>query len=194
MSLLGTTPYIANDVFVAPSSTVVGSVFLVDRSSCWYNAVIKGDCNTVRVGLCTAVMDRAVLNTVPTLTTGFPSVLNIGNWSVIGPNSVVTSSTIGDYVSIGEGCTVGEGSIIEDGVVLEPGTVVPPGSMLKSDSKWGGNPAVLKGEGDWREGNKSDAEQIALIAEDHVEEFLPFGNAYQHLEETTEEMSVERQK
>jgi gamma-carbonic anhydrase len=190
MSLLGSKPYVANDAFVAPSSTVVGTVFLVDQSSVWYNAVIKGDCSDVRLGLKTAVLDRAVVNTVPTLETGFPAECHIGNWTVIGANAVVTSSRIGDFCSIGEGSVVPEGCIIEDGVTLDPGTVLTKGSYLKSDTRWSGNPATLSGSGDERQHNKDQAEQIALLAEDHIEEFLPYGNAYKHLEETVEEGDV----
>ena len=188
MSLLGSKPYVANDAFVAPSATVVGTAFIVDGSSVWYNAVVKGDCEEVKLGLKTAIQDRAVVNTVPKLETGFPAECTIGNWSVVGVNSVVTSSRIGDCCYIGEGSVVPAGCIIEDGVTLEAGTVLAAGSYLKSDTRWGGNPGALMEEGiDVRDENKDRAEQIALIAEDHMEEFLPYGNAYKHLEETVEE-------
>mmetsp|Transcript_14622 Transcript_14622/g.30000 ORF Transcript_14622/g.30000 Transcript_14622/m.30000 type:complete len:284 (+) Transcript_14622:117-968(+) len=188
MSLLGSKPYVANDAFVSPTSTVCGSVYLVDSSSVWYNSVVKGDCNEVRVGCYTAILDRAVVNTVQTLDTGFPASCHIGNWTVIGSNSVVTSSSIGDYCNIGEGCVVPEGCIIEDGVTLMPGTVLEPGSLCGKDSIWEGNPARSSSSPPpSRSHNKSLASQIQLIAQDHIEEYLPYGDAHKHLEEVVVE-------
>ena len=63
MSLLGQKPIMANDVFVAPSATVVGNVQLYDQSSVWYGASIMGDCNEVILGGVSNLQERSVIVT-----------------------------------------------------------------------------------------------------------------------------------
>lgn len=137
------------------------------------------------------------MNTVGTLDTGFPSIVDIGNWTSIGAASVLTSCTIGNKCEIGEGCVIGEGAVVADECILLAGTVVPAGSYLES-GRWGGNPATkvgsLDADGHDAEHIVTHAENIAYVAEDHVKEYLPFGNAYKHLEEVVETGSVEGAK
>jgi len=193
MSLLGSKPLMANDAFVAPSASVIGDVTLYDYSSVWYSAVVKGDCNTVKIGGMSNIQDRCVVSTVPSLETGFPSKVDVGNYVSVGPGSVLTSCTIGDHVIVGEGTSIGEGSVISSVCVLEPGSVVPPNTFIPGGQKWGGNPisyiSDLGGHAD--EDIQAHAKQISLLAEDHFDEYLPYGNAYKHLEEVVEDAPIE---
>ncbi|GMI01043.1 hypothetical protein TrST_g9308 [Triparma strigata] len=188
MPLLGSTPVLSNDTFIAPSATVIGDVTLYDYTSIWYSSVLLGDYNSIKLGGMSNVQDRCVISTIPKLTTGFPSTVTLGNYVSVGPNSVLTSCTIGDNVIIGEGTVIGSGSVISSNVILEPGTIVPEYSFIPGDQKWGGNPASYIE--DLSEHATDDiqghAKQVQLLAEDHFEEYLPYGNAYRHLEEVVE--------
>jgi carbonic anhydrase/acetyltransferase-like protein (isoleucine patch superfamily) len=213
MSLLGTKPRMANDAFVAPSATVIGEVraclsipsyriapltqpntyypqvTLFDRASVWYSAVLRGDNNSIQIGGYSNVQDRCVINTVPTISTGFPSLVDVGNWTSIGAGSVLTSCTVGNKCDIGEGCVIGEGAVVSDNVVLLAGTIVPEGAYIPANTKWGGNPAAKIADLDDHDAEHAveHAENVCYVAEDHIKEYLPVGNAYKHLEEVVEE-------
>lgn len=85
MNLYDKFPVVENDAFVAPSASVVGRVGIDSKSSVWYGAVIRGDLNTVTIGRCSAIKDRAVITTAK---------------SVEG--HVDAHVIIGDYVTVGE--------------------------------------------------------------------------------------------
>ena len=104
------------------------------------------------------------------------------------------SCTVGSKCEVGEGCVIGEGAVLADGVVLAPGTVVPNGAFLATGTKWEGNPAVKVGEGADADAIRIHAERIAYIAEDHIREYLPYGNAYKHLEAVVEDAGIEAAK
>jgi len=88
-NLFDQRPRVATNAFVAPSATVVGEVELWDKVSIWYGAVIRGDRNSVKIGNCTNVQDHAVITTVPSLDTGFPAKVDIGNMVTIGTSTSV---------------------------------------------------------------------------------------------------------
>lgn len=71
-------PLIAAGCFVAPNASVVGKVLLYNDVSIWYGAVLRGDKNHIKIGVGSNVQDRAVITTVRSLDTGFPSDVSIG--------------------------------------------------------------------------------------------------------------------
>jgi carbonic anhydrase/acetyltransferase-like protein (isoleucine patch superfamily) len=88
------------------------------------------------------VQDRAVINTVSSLETGYPSDVNIGDFVTIGHGALITSATIGNNVLIGQGAIISEGSDIGSKVIIAAGAVVLPGTVVPSGQLWAGNPAV----------------------------------------------------
>jgi carbonic anhydrase/acetyltransferase-like protein (isoleucine patch superfamily) len=126
------------EVFVAPSADVIGSVVLKDRSSVWFNAVIRGDSDEIIVGEGTNIQDCAVLHTDPGIplvlgrgvTVGHHAIVHgceVGDYSLIGINAVVLNDAkIGSYCTIGANALVTQGQVIPDySVVLgSPGKVV----------------------------------------------------------------------
>ena len=193
MTFWGTKPFQTNDTFIAPSASVIGNVTNWDESSVWYGAVVRGDSHPITIGFKSNIQDRAVLNTLPAKVTemasGFPPVLNIGHCVSVGAGSTLVSCTIEDAVEIGEKCTIMEGSVVESNVILEPGTVVPAYSKIPSGQRWGGNPAAYIEDLDdeAKDHILSHADHIQLLASEHLEEFLPIGNTYLHLEELEKE-------
>lgn len=127
----GFTPHFGNDVFLAETAVVIGDVIMGDRCSVWYNAVVRGDVNSIRIGDRVNVQDGAVLHC-----TYQKAVLLIGNDVSIGHNAIVHGCTVGNKVLVGMGAIVmdqaviGEGSVIAAGAVVTQNTIVVPGSLM----------------------------------------------------------------
>ena len=136
-------PVAANDAFVAPNATVVGRVELRDEASVWYGAVVRGDHADVSIGSVANVQDRAVIETVSTLESGFPASVTVGDYTSVGAGSCLKSCVVEHTVDIGEGCVIDQGAVVQNTVVLEPGSVVPAGALITSGGRWAGNPAQL---------------------------------------------------
>jgi carbonic anhydrase/acetyltransferase-like protein (isoleucine patch superfamily) len=129
---------IEGEVFVADSADVIGSVVLKDKSSVWFNAVLRGDSDEIVVGEETNVQDGALLHTDPGIrvilgrgvTVGHHAIVHgceVGDYSLIGINAVVLNhAKIGKYCTIGANALVTQGQEIPDySVVLgSPGKVV----------------------------------------------------------------------
>ena len=122
------SPTIGADCFLADNATILGEVTLGDRCSVWFQAVIRGDVNSIVVGADTNIQDGAVIHcTYKTANTV------IGNKVSIGHNAIVHGCTVKDGALIGMGAIVmdhaviGEGALIAAGSVVLEGTKVPPG-------------------------------------------------------------------
>jgi carbonic anhydrase/acetyltransferase-like protein (isoleucine patch superfamily) len=189
MTFLGTTPFVTNDTFIAPTASVIGDVTNWDQSSVWYGAVVRADSShPITIGFTSSIGEGSVVSTLKkngTLQTGFPPACYIGHYVTVGAGCVLKSCRIDDLVVIGEKSTILEGALVEANTVLEPGTVVPPYGRIPSGQKWGGNPAAYIAE--LTADELDDIKKISLEthqkAKEHLLEFLPVGNAYVHLED-----------
>jgi carbonic anhydrase/acetyltransferase-like protein (isoleucine patch superfamily) len=121
---------VAKDVYLAAGVRIVGDVTIGEQSSVWFNAVLRGDCEAIRIGRRTNIQDNCVLHADP----GFPCTL--GDGVTVGHGAVVHGAVVGDNVVVGmhavvmNGAQVGADSIIAVGAVVTEGTVVPPGSLV----------------------------------------------------------------
>ena len=122
------------------SVCIVGEVRIRQWSSVWYNAVIRGDINSVSIGKFTSVGDNTVIHTAAALPTGMPAGVVIGNNVTIGAKCTLYSCHIEEDVMIGDHCVILEGARIEKGAQIAPGSVVPPGRLIPTKQLWGGNP------------------------------------------------------
>ncbi len=126
----GVTPVFGADCFIAPNATIVGAVTMGDQCSIWFNAVLRGDVNTIVMGNKVNVQDGAVIHC-----TYLKNSTVIGNNVSIGHNAIVHGCVIADNVLIGMGSIVmdraqiGSNSIIAAGAVVLEGTVVEPGTI-----------------------------------------------------------------
>jgi carbonic anhydrase/acetyltransferase-like protein (isoleucine patch superfamily) len=126
----GILPEMGNDCFIAPNATIVGDVVMGDQCSVWFNAVIRGDVNSIRMGNKVNVQDGAVIHCTYEKTKTI-----VGNNVSIGHNAIVHGCTVEDNVLIGMGAIVmdnahiGSNSIIAAGAVILEGTRVEPGSI-----------------------------------------------------------------
>lgn len=127
----GISPSFGEDVFIAPNATIVGDVSMGDHCSIWFNAVIRGDVNGIKMGDRVNVQDNAVIHC-----TYEKSATTIGNNVSIGHSAIVHGCTVHDNVLIGMGAivmdraVVGSNSIIAAGAVVLEGTIVPEGSIF----------------------------------------------------------------
>ncbi len=124
------TPKFGENCFLAENSTIVGDVVMGDDCSVWFNAVIRGDVNSIRMGNKVNIQDGAVIHCTYQKTK-----TDIGNNVSIGHNALVHGCKIHDNVLIGMGsivmdnCEVGSNSIIAAGAVLLENTKVEPGTV-----------------------------------------------------------------
>ena len=127
----GTYPVTGSNCFMAPNATIVGDVIMGNDCSVWFNAVIRGDVNSVRMGNKVNVQDGAVIHCTYKKTKAI-----IGNNVSIGHNAIVHGCTIEDNVLIGmgaillNGAHVGTGSIVAAGTLIVENMKVPPKSLV----------------------------------------------------------------
>jgi carbonic anhydrase/acetyltransferase-like protein (isoleucine patch superfamily) len=126
----GVFPQFGENCYIAPNATVVGDVILGNDCSIWFNAVIRGDVNAIRIGYMVNIQDGAVIHCTYQKTRAI-----VGNRVSIGHNAIVHGCTIQDHVLIGMGAIVmdnaviGNHSIIAAGAVVLEKTIVEPGSI-----------------------------------------------------------------
>jgi carbonic anhydrase/acetyltransferase-like protein (isoleucine patch superfamily) len=132
----GFKPQIGENCFLAENATVVGDVVMGEGCSVWFNAVLRGDVNSIRIGNHVNIQDGSVLHTLYE-----KSVVEIGNYVSVGHNVTIHGAKIDDYALIGMGATVldyaeiGEGAIVAAGALVLSNTKIPPYTL------WAGVPA-----------------------------------------------------
>lgn len=126
----GMLPQLGDNCFVAPNATIVGDVIMGNDCSVWFNAVVRGDVNSIRIGNKVNIQDGAVLHCTYKKTQ-----VHLGNNVSIGHNAIVHGCKVHDNVLIGMGaivmdnCEIGSNTIIAAGAVVTEGTVVPSGCI-----------------------------------------------------------------
>lgn len=132
----GKSPQIPSDCFVADNATIVGDVSMGNHCSIWFNAVVRGDVNFIKMGDKVNVQDGAVIHgtylTAPT---------TIGNNVSIGHNAVVHGCTIHDNVLIGMGSIVMDNCVIESNSIIAAGAVLTKNTRVEAGSIYAGVPA-----------------------------------------------------
>ena len=213
MNLFQKFPETEPNVFVAPSASVVGRVQILDSSSVWYGAVVRGafraravgraasavcqrsgltrvaagDFNDVHIGAYTSVGTGAVIQSTPAAD-GHPATMRVGDHVTIGPGAVLQGCTIENDVAIGAGAVVMEGALVEAGAIVSAGAVVHPDQRVPAGQVWSGNPArferaLTPEEVASTEGN---AESHATMAKEHAEMFTEVGTGYRKLDDRAE--------
>jgi len=140
-SVRGKEPKIGNNCYLADNSTIIGDTVIGDDCSIWFNTVIRGDVNSIRIGNRVNIQDGTVLHCLYE-----KSIIEIGDNVSIGHNVVIHGARISENVLIGMGSVIldnvviGKNSIIAAGAVVLAGTVIEPGCI------WGGVPAKFMKE------------------------------------------------
>ena len=146
----GIKPVFGNNCFLAENSTVVGEVTMGDDCSVWFNAVIRGDVNFIKIGNKVNIQDGAVIHCTYQKTG-----TTIGNNVSIGHNAIVHGCTIHDDVLIGMGAIVMDNVVIHSNCIIAAGAIVLENTVVEEGSVYAGipakkvkaiNPALLQGE------------------------------------------------
>ncbi len=132
----GVYPEFGNNCFIAPNATIVGDGVMGDECSVWFNAVLRGDVNSIRMGNKVNVQDGAVIHATFRKTKAI-----IGNNVSIGHNAIVHGCTVQDNVLIGMGAIVMDSSVIGSNTIIAAGAVVLEGTIVEPGSIYGGVPA-----------------------------------------------------
>ena len=117
----GIHPTVPESVYLAPTATVIGDVVLGEEASLWFNVVVRGDVNYIRIGDRTNVQDGTIIHVDPDLEHV------IGREVTIGHGAICHGVTIEDHALVGMGSTLLERSIVREGAVVGAGAVLTAG-------------------------------------------------------------------
>ena len=124
------TPDVHATAFIAPGAVVIGDVSLGEESSVWYNTVIRGDINEIKIGARSNIQDGSVIH----LADEYGAY--VGEYVTVGHKALLHACTIDDEVLVGmgaiilDGAEIGARSIIGAGALVTKGKVIPPGSLV----------------------------------------------------------------
>ena len=128
---------IAKSVFLAHGAQIIGNVEIGENSSVWYNAVLRGDSNTIRIGKNTNVQDNAVLHV------NLKQELTIGDDVTIGHGAIVHGHKIGNNMLIGMGAIILDGVEIGDNCIIGACTLITQNKVIPAGSMVYGSPAKV---------------------------------------------------
>lgn len=142
-SVRGFTPQIGNGTYMAENATIVGDVITGTDCSIWFNTVLRGDVNSIRIGNRVNIQDGTVIHTLyQKSVTEIDDDVSIGHNVVIHGAKIEKGALIGigsiilDHVVVGEGSIVAAGSVVLSGTIIEPGSIyagVPAKFVKKVD-------------------------------------------------------------
>lgn len=165
-SVRGFTPQVGENCFLADNATLVGDVRLGRDCSVWFNAVLRGDVNSIRIGDGVNIQDGSVLHTLYE-----KSVIEIGNHVSIGHNVTIHGAAIRDYALIGMGATVLDHAVVGEGAIVAAGALVLSGTVIEPGSLWGGVPARFI--------KKVDPEQAKELNQKIARNYLMYSKWYE---------------
>jgi carbonic anhydrase/acetyltransferase-like protein (isoleucine patch superfamily) len=123
-------PNIHENTFIAENAVVIGDVNIEEGASIWYNAVLRGDIESITIGKYSNIQDNCTVHTETNIPT------KLGDYTVVGHNAIVHGCTIGNNCLIGMGVIILNGAVIGDNCIIGAGTVVterkeiPPNSLV----------------------------------------------------------------
>lgn len=132
----GIHPEIPGSCFVAPNATIVGDVVMGEECSVWFNAVVRGDVNSIRMGNKVNIQDGACIHSTYEKTK-----VHLGNNVSVGHNAIVHGCTVHDNVLIGMGAIVMDNVEIGSNTIIAAGAVVLENTKVEAGSIYAGVPA-----------------------------------------------------
>ncbi len=162
-SFKGKMPRVAEGVFLAENSTVIGDVELSEGANIWYGTVLRADEGPIVIGKNTNVQDNATVHT----TSQFPVVL--GDNITVGHNAVVHGCVVGDGTMIGMGAVVLNGAKIGKNCLIAAGALIKEGAEIPDGSLCVGVPAkvIRQIDEETKKGILANAEMYVSLAKEH---------------------------
>jgi len=164
-SVRGFTPQIGKNVFLAESATIIGDVIIGNDCSIWYNAVLRGDVNSIRIGNRVNIQDGSVIHTLYE-----KSVAIINDDVSIGHNVTIHGATIETGALIGIGAVVLDHAVVGEGAIIAAGSVVLSGTVVEAGAIYAGTPAKFV--------KKVDPDQAKEINQKIARNYLMYAEWY----------------
>ncbi|MFI3248555.1 MAG: gamma carbonic anhydrase family protein [Rikenellaceae bacterium] len=136
----GKSPEVGEGTFLAETAVLIGDVTIGRDSSIWYNAVLRGDVNSIKIGDRTNIQDGTVIHTIFDGAKN-PSQAIIGNDVSVGHNVTIHGAVIEDNCLIGMGSTILDNAVVATGCIVAANALVLTGSKLEPNSLYAGVPA-----------------------------------------------------
>jgi carbonic anhydrase/acetyltransferase-like protein (isoleucine patch superfamily) len=135
-SCRGNSPAIPSTCWLAENATIVGDVVMGENCSVWFNAVVRGDVNSIKMGDNVNIQDGAVIHCTYEKTK-----VDLGNNVSVGHNALVHGCKVGNNVLIGMGAIVMDNCVIEDNCIIAAGAVLLENTKVESGTIYAGVPA-----------------------------------------------------
>lgn len=132
----GISPQIHSSAFIAPSASIIGDVQIGEDSNIWYNCVLRGDVNDIRIGKRTNIQDGTVIH----VTTDFQGT-HVGDDVTVGHLAILHACTIEDFGFVGMQACVMDGAVVESHGMLAAGALLTPNKRVPTGELWAGSPA-----------------------------------------------------
>jgi carbonic anhydrase/acetyltransferase-like protein (isoleucine patch superfamily) len=166
----GFVPQIGKNIYMAENATIIGDVVIGDDCSIWFNTVLRGDVNSIRIGNRVNIQDGSVLHTLYQ-----KSVVEIGDDVSIGHNVVIHGAKIENGALIGMGAIVLDHAVIGEGAIVAAGSVILSGMQVEAGSIYAGVPAKFV--------KKVDTEQAKEINQKIAKNYLMYSGWFKDKEE-----------
>ncbi|HHH52661.1 MAG TPA: gamma carbonic anhydrase family protein [Bacteroidetes bacterium] len=134
--LLGKTPKIGNNCFIAETSTIIGDVTIGNNCSIWYGAILRGDVGAIQIGDDSNIQDGAIIHSTYDIST-----VVIGKRVSIAHGAIIHGCTIENDVLVGMGAIVMDNAILKTKSMIAAGAVVPANMVCESGWIYAGIPA-----------------------------------------------------
>ena len=171
VSFEGKAPVIHPTAFIAPGCCIIGDVEIGANASIWYNCVLRGDVNPIRIGVGTNIQEGTVIHCDGPKPgrPGFPTL--IGREVLVGHMALIHGTTLHDHCFVGLGSVAMDGCEIESGAMLAAGALLTPGKNIRSGQLWAGRPAKFMRDLTSAEeiGNKMAVAHYQALASRHRE-------------------------
>lgn len=164
-SVRGFTPIIGKNCYLADNATIIGDVVMGDDCSIWFNTVLRGDVNSIRIGNRVNIQDGSVLHTLYEKST-----IEIGDNVSIGHNVTIHGAHIKNGALIGMGATLLDHAVVGEGAIVAAGSLVLSNTVIEPGSIWGGMPAKFI--------KKADPEQSKELNQKIANNYLMYSDWY----------------
>ena len=164
-SVRGFTPEIGENCFLADNATIIGDVKIGNDCSIWFNTVLRGDVNSIRIGNGVNIQDGSVLHTLYQKST-----IEIGDHVSVGHNVTIHGATIKEYALVGMESTVLDHVVVGEGAIVAAGSLVLSNTIIEPGSIWGGVPAKFI--------KKVDPEQAKELNQKIAHNYLMYSQWY----------------
>lgn len=164
-SVRGFTPKIGENCYLADNATIIGDVVIGHDCSIWFNAVLRGDVNSIRIGNGVNIQDGSVLHTLYQKST-----IEIGDNVSVGHNVTIHGAMVKDNALIGMGSTLLDHVVVGEGAIVAAGAVVTTGTIIGPNELWAGVPAKFV--------KKVDPEQSQELNQRIARQYLMYASWY----------------